>query len=471
MTLPFVKVEQVNGTLAVSPAETDQLVCVIGAASLAPKNTLLAYTSVAKLVAEAGEGRGVAACAEQIVETGAGYLIVPTLSVTGVAGSVSDTGTSPAVTVSGDPNDDYRVEMVITKGGALGTAQAKISLDDGNTWLPEVVLAATVALAGTGLTLACAAGTYVAGDTVSFDSEGPYFSTANLTTAGAALIADKREFGTLLVAGRAHGANDAAKATACASMASAISTFAALAQSKGRYFRTVLESPDVPSSALKTAFTSFADDKVLVTGMHEDVQSPATQRIEKRPIGGTYAARIGKIPPHKHPGEVRKGPGNGGPLPTRVKKLYADEDTIADLDGARFVTFCEILGKTGFYVTRGPTMDAPDGLFTQHQYCRVADLASKVTRDGLGEWFKTDLTVKGDGTGRMTDAQAEVIDADLTKRVRAAIVDTDYASDAIAKVDRSIDVLNTSAFEGDTFVLRKGYAEYVSWRVGFVKEI
>jgi len=471
MTLPFIKVEQVNGTLAVSPEQTDQIVCVMGAASLAPKNTLLAFTSVSKLVEVAGEGRGVAACAEQIVDTGVGYLICPTLGVTGVAGSVSDTGTSPAITVSGDPNDDYRVEIEITKGGALGTATAKVSLDDGNTWLPDVVLASTVVIPGTGLTLGCAAGTYVKGDTASFDCDGPYFSTANLATAGAALLADQREFGTLLVAGRAHGADAAAKATACAAMASAISTFMATANQKKRYFRTLLESPDIASSALKTAFTSFVDPTVLVMGIFEDVQSPATQRVEKRSIGGTYAARIGRIPVHKHPGEVRKGPGRGGALPSRVKKLYADEDTIADLDAARFVTFCEILGKTGVFVTRGPTMDAPDGLFTQHQYCRVADLASKVTRDALGEWFNTDLAIKGDGTGQMTAAQVAVIDADLTKRVRAAIVDPGYASDAKAAVDPSIDTLNTSAFEGDTFILRKGYAEYISWRVGFVKEI
>lgn len=107
------------------------------------------------------------------------FLGVPTvvsdrLPLTGSSmGSVSSAGTSPpTVTLSGTPNGPHSIKIIITLGGARGTAKFKFSTDGGQNYSDEFTTAATVALTdtaidslvgvngATGLTAAFATGTY-----------------------------------------------------------------------------------------------------------------------------------------------------------------------------------------------------------------------------------------------------------------------------------------------------------------------
>jgi len=472
MTLPFVKVEQVNESLALAPADTDQICCVVGHASAAPKNTLLAFRSLAALRSTAGFGPGVESAAQQIDENGAVYLCAPTADVVGVCGTPVEIGASPAIGTSGAPNDDYRIRGELTKSGTLGTSQIRFSLDGGNTWKAPVATAATIVLADTGVTITMSAGSYVEGDTVSIDCAAPHFSPTNFTTAANAVLADpaKREFGLMLVAGTVQGADAAAKATAFEAMATAAGAHRTnAADNFKRYYRVALEAPEVAAATLVSGFADFVDEGVISVRSPMDVQSPISQLTHKRPGGGEYAARIGRIAPQKHPGEVRQGAGKGGPLPSRVKAIYLDDTDVELLDSARFVTVRTLVDKPGFYFSNGPTMAEPLSSFSEHQFVRVIDLASKLTRTALAEWLNGDLFLKRDGSGKLTDVQADAIDADITTRVRQGTVDKGYVVDAYGKCDRTINVRDTSSLEGETGVARKGYAKFITWRVGFKK--
>lgn len=78
---------------------------------------------------------------------------------------VVETGTSPAMTVTGTPIAlGYSLKVIITTGGARGTAAFKWSIDGGVTYTLGVLTAATVVLGASGLTLAFATGTYVLND-------------------------------------------------------------------------------------------------------------------------------------------------------------------------------------------------------------------------------------------------------------------------------------------------------------------
>lgn len=80
-------------------------------------------------------------------------------------GAVTETGTSPAMTISGIPaSTSYSLRVEVTTGGARGTAVIKWSTDGGTTYTTGVLTAATVALGSTGLTLHFGAGTYHLGD-------------------------------------------------------------------------------------------------------------------------------------------------------------------------------------------------------------------------------------------------------------------------------------------------------------------
>jgi hypothetical protein len=420
------------------------------------------FVDIPSLVAACGVGPGVEACAEQISESGAAYLICPTSDIAGVAGTPANVGTSPAIGTTGVPKDDYRVRTIITAAGVLGTSQVSVSLDGGNTYAASVATAATVVLGTTGLTLTMAAGSYVVGDTCSIDCTAPYFSTTNFGTAAAALLVDSREFGTLLVVGMPPGANDAAKATACASMAVAVGSSVATARLAGRSYRAVVDAPFVTAASMVTAFASFADSGVLVADSPIDLMSPISGLSHKRPCASTYGARVANITPQKHPGEVRLGP-----LPSRVRKSYLTAADTVTLDGARFVTMRTVPGRQGFFVTRGPTMAANGSDFSEHQFCRVSDLGAKIARDALTNWLNRDLDLKKDGTGTLTDVQAEAIDADITGALREALVNTKYVVAAFGAVNRLTNVLTTNSLVGSVRELRRGYAEFISYDVGF----
>jgi hypothetical protein len=465
MTLPYVKLTSVDGAAAVAPPATDGINCIIGYTSSGPANAMELYLDIPSLVAARGKGPGVEAAAEQIAENGAVYLCSPTSDVAGVTGTPSYTGSSPPITATGTPNDDYRIRTKITTGGVIGTSQVAISLDGGNTYAAPVATAATIVLTGTGVTLDFAAGAYGVNDTASIDCSAPYYSPTNFTTAGNVVVNDPREFGTLLVIGRQIGADDAAMTSACTAMAAAAGAIVSAAKAVGKYFRAVMDAPFVVlNSTLVTAFAGVADAGVLVVAEPIDIMSPITQLVHKRPGASTYGARIASITPQRHPGEVR-----GGPLPSRVRALYNSAADRVTLDAARFVTFRTVPGRPGFYVTRGPTMAASGSDYSEHQFCRVSDLGSKVARDVLIGWLNRDLDLKKDGTGSLTDAQAEAIDANLTGRLREALVDTKYVVSAEGYVKRTNNVLTSSAISGEVRELRRGYASFISYNVGFTK--
>lgn len=471
MTLPFARLSAVSGGGAVAPQSTAGINCVVGYTSSGAANALELYLDIPSLVAARGAGPGVEAAAEQIVENGACYLCAPTSDVAGVAGSVTEVGTSPAITVSGTPNDDYRVRVKVTTGGVIGTSQVSVSIDGGNTYAAPVATASTLALTGTGLTLAFAAGTYVADDTASFDCEAPFFGASNFTTAANAAIADPRDFGTMIVVGKPHGADDAAKASALATMAVAAQTAYVAAKTAGKDFRIVLDAPFATASALITAFASTDAEGVLVVAEPIDLQSPISNLIHKRPAASTYGARVASITVQKHPGEVR-----GGPLPSRVRKIYNSAADRVSLDAARFVTFRTIPRRTGYFVTRGPTMAGPTmSDFSEHQYCRVLDLASAVGRDALLHFLNTELdTISSNNpavAGRLSAVQAEAIDAYITSALRRALVDTKFVVDAAGFVDRTIDVDSTNSLGGSIRIKRKGYAEYISWEISMTRGV
>ncbi|MBM6707111.1 hypothetical protein H6A68_08715, partial [Bifidobacterium pullorum subsp. saeculare] len=83
---------------------------------------------------------------------------------------------------TGTPRDAYSVIGKIILGGAVATATFQISFDGGVTYSQTYATAATVAAfaASTGLTLTFAAGTYVAGDTYTFATVAPTYSSADL---------------------------------------------------------------------------------------------------------------------------------------------------------------------------------------------------------------------------------------------------------------------------------------------------
>lgn len=165
-------------------------------------------------------------------------IAVPATATAGSNSAVAQTGTGPAITLSGTPYSFYRFKVEIILGGSLGTATYRYSLDNGSTWSSTLVTAATQLMSdagvSSGVTLNFPVGTYVAGEIYTATGTGPSVSTTNLATAMDALKATPYEFDCVIVLTNHAGATDADRATAWETYYNAVATEAGECQSSGK---------------------------------------------------------------------------------------------------------------------------------------------------------------------------------------------------------------------------------------------
>lgn len=108
---------------------------------------------------------------------------IPGLTVTaaGYIGAVAKSRSgAPDLAVSGTSLGNFSVLVIITTGGARGSAVFKYSTDNGLNWTAGITVPSggTYVLSGTGLTLGFATGTYVESDQYSFTASTSWISQA-----------------------------------------------------------------------------------------------------------------------------------------------------------------------------------------------------------------------------------------------------------------------------------------------------
>jgi hypothetical protein len=128
------------------------------------------------------------------------YVATKTCTI-GVDGTVTNgSGWVGVVTQVSSPIDDYEAQIIVLKGGALGTATLSISLDAGISILMASVLVPTggvIVVPGTGLVLTCSS-TFGATDVYTFLTVGPAGSTSDYQAALTALQASPTVQASLL---------------------------------------------------------------------------------------------------------------------------------------------------------------------------------------------------------------------------------------------------------------------------------
>lgn len=117
----------------------------------------------------------------------AGTYVIDKINTIGIDGVVTPGGGwVGTVTQASSPIDDYEVVCTVKKTGALGAAILQISLDAGISVSFASMLVPSggiITLPGTGILLTCAGASFTLGDTYSFLSIGPGFSTSDLNNA------------------------------------------------------------------------------------------------------------------------------------------------------------------------------------------------------------------------------------------------------------------------------------------------
>lgn len=390
-------------------------------------------------------------------------LVVPVdPSTDGVVGSVTlaGSGLDPGAGFTGTPLDGYALRVKITKGGVRGTARARIAFDgdnpDGPTYSDEFVTAATYAtgpLAGTGLTLTFATGTYVLGDVYSAACTGPKYSASDMTDALAPLALTSSLWRFVMPVGEASSvANSAARA-------SALDTFLTTAEGAARYAWGLMQCSDDTDANLIAGFSSFSSKRVAVAAGFATITSQLSGRGYTRGAAWAAAAFAQRLQISQDLGELAEGA-----LPF-VTALARDERKTPGLDAGGFLTLRTHVGYSGAYVNN-PRIMAPAGSdFELVQYRAVMDLGCATGRASALFYLNKALAVNADFT--VAEIEAVAIEARVQAALAQALVAPGHASAVSCVVDRTVNLVTTKTLKLKLRIRPKGYVKTIEVEIGF----
>lgn len=457
--LPDVWLDIQDKALGILPPPTDGISAKIGAAEGGPVNKIVAVTSLKQVRDVFGGGPLAEALAVHLALSGAPvYAVRVNTSSPGTVSPVTKTGTGTGnLTVSGTPLGAYYVVVYITRSGiGLGelTAAFQYSLDGGVTWSPEIgiPISGIVEIPNTGLTLQFHNGTapnsFEVGDTYIFTTTPPGASLADLNAALDVLLADPREWEWVHVVGEVTP-----------TIAAAVATRMQEAEAQHRYAFALLEAPDYPNNELIAEWSFFADKRVAVAAGYADIINPLTGQTQKRSVAWLASGRLAAIPVHEHLGRVNTGPVQG------VVRLYHDEFRTPGLDQHGFLTMRTIIGRKGYYFTRGRIKAPQNSDFQNIEIRRVMDRACRIARNATLRYLNESVQV--DGSGNIYEPTVRAIEAFVEGQLIAGLVAPGHASAVQVVLKWDSNLLSTRSTTLTVRVRPLGYLEYIEVDIGF----
>ena len=455
-----------NGLGAVNPGG-GQVMVVAGVSSTGTANQIVESSNPADFVSAFGYGPAVEAAG--FVANTSGNPVVLVKAATAVSGTnsaVTTTGTgTSAVTVSGTPYDTYYAVVSVVTGGTIGVTgiQLTVSLDAGRTvWSTvNLGLAVTYLVPNTGLTLNFGAGTMVAGDTHTFVSTEPKWSTATLASALGALLGSSTAFKNLQVVGDVTAAEAATVDTEMAALFNKKRFARALCNARDAVWGgTSTETSAQWQASIIADFAGFQSDRVSVSAGDYNVVSPYTQTQYRRPASWVAVARDAQTAVGEDISAVALGSVKALAKPTIDDGfIYYDAQANPALDSARFLTLQNIYGEPGWYITNSNMMAAPGTDFTILPYCEVVDEACYVAyqffAQKLGGSVRVDKT-----TGYILPADANDLDARATAAEQNAL--GAGVSSVYVKVNRTNNILSSKTLLATVGIIPLGYIQTIN---------
>lgn len=374
-------------------------------------------------------------------------------------------------TITGTALDAYRVRLKVSRAAAnlaANTAAVQVSLDDGETYGPElaVPVSGALALTGTGLTATFSDSSFVVGDRYEFRTSAPEMVLADIADAFERMLAATEDVEIVHVVGAA----DATTATALDLLADG-----ALTDHKPRTILLEARAPRAEETAaawrtdIKDDFVDFVSDRVAVCAGEADYYAVLGRRYIRRSIGTLVAARADLVPISEDLAWVARGTLPG------VLSITHDEDSSPDLNAARFITTRQHQGLPGYYLTNPLMMATPGSDFALLQRRRVWDRAYRVLRRVVLPFLSADLNVNPAGVdaplvaGGIDEIDAGTIEDRATDALSDALVTSTprHVSAVAVTVDRSNNVLTTEELNVDFSITPKAYAKTIRGRLGF----
>lgn len=461
MTIPSTTVTPRDGGLGLTRAVAGTH-AKIGVCSSGTENSPVLIGSKQQAITELGYGPLTAAVQWHLERTGKPVLACKAGATTaGSCGAVTKNGSGPNITINtGTSYDSFLVIIEITKGGAVGTSEFRYSLDNGDTYIGPVVTAATVSLTNTGIIIACAAGTYVVGDTYTFTATEPRMAVADVQDAWAGLVGQNTysfEF--------VHVLGGGSNAAATAALYSAVDTLAEAAATAGRFVWALVESSDDTTANIISAFAALSSKRILPCYGFAELQQP-DKKIAARSIGWVIAARASALPISIDLASMADSENPESKL-IGVVSITHDEGLDTGMNDAGWTTLRSFDDQTGFYVTN-PALKPPAGSdFTLLQYRRIMDEACRTVKTALRRWQSARVPVDRT-TGYIREKAARRIDAAVDAELQVALLEGGHASAATCRVRRDSNLLATQTLSAEVSVVPPGYAKTITADVSLV---
>lgn len=211
MSLPEVTIDPQDFGLVSIPANTSQVIAIVGVSSAGSVNAVTSWAGPNQTAMRDALGTGPLvenAAYQRSIAGGSVITCKADASTAGAVGSVTHVGTGASVLTLGAsaPLDGYSVIVKISRAGAVpasGTVAFRYSLDGGTTYSGEIALPSSglYTISGTGISLVFSAASLVVDDTYAFACTPPQASLSDVTDAIDALLADPRTWGWLHVVG------------------------------------------------------------------------------------------------------------------------------------------------------------------------------------------------------------------------------------------------------------------------------
>jgi hypothetical protein len=379
-------------------------------------------------------------------------------------------GTS-VITVGGssDPVDDMDIYFRVVAGGTIGVAGItfQTSLDGGNTWGTVTALGTANALdiTGSGVSLAFAAGTLVAGDLATVRTSAPAPNAAEVTAGLEALRLSTVAWELVLIASPID-----------ATIFDAVEAKFATLHTGGKYrgwignarFPNAGESEAAYLSSVGTAFAAKATTHGEVCGADCDLISSVSGRKYRRPPSFIVAALTASVSEEINIADPNLGPLVGCSIrDVNGNPLRHDESINPGLDDARFTVLRTHDGLQGVYVNRPLLMSAAGSDYRLMPHRRVLNLGEDALRIYFLRRLNSPVLVSKT-TGFILEQEALEIEAGANALLRAALLAKPKASDATFVLSRTDVLLSTSTLTGDMRIVPLSYPEQISLNVGFV---
>lgn len=393
-------------------------------------------------------------------------------STDGTYSAVTQTGGTAAVTAGATtPLDRFRVVVEFPKGATVGVTGAtyRVSLDNGETFgkILQLGTATSIVIPDAGITIELGAGTIVDGEKVTFTTDGPKATLADITPCLDALKATGLTYEAILI-----GSLDAA-ATEINGIRTALDGF----MSRGLSKRAIVNVR--PWDPAAEDAQDYIDDLDVISaaariGTRVDVcadggflPSPIRGISMWRPTALALAARVAQISVGTDAAFVADGPVDGFSIVDGDGNAVCwDESSTPGLDDLGYVTLRTFARRAGAFIGN-PRVFSPVGsdfVFDQQERCMC--IAEERSFDFLTEELsgkkRKDPVLGPEGQVYLLEADVAEMQQrgtlDLQAVLRGEVDDVRLTLSRVDDVGANTGAIVTASVEISSLVYIKGFA-------------